>query len=99
MSHLSDSTNKLLENKKINSFKRIFKLLDSDEDNQINKLSIDMKRLPNKVTEIINPIINSIRIFNESKTEDDFLKDIEELYHVFYIQFTIRCLAIMIRNI
>ena len=78
--NVNESSNVLIENKKLNSFKKIFSLLDGDEDGLINSINMNKKNLPNKVKDILNPIFSWLQNEKESINEEDFICIMEQFY-------------------
>lgn len=52
----SNSTKKLIERRKRESFERIFKMLDSDSDGQISANAIDISSVPSELLEVLGPL-------------------------------------------
>ncbi len=73
-------SNDIFENKKLNSVKKIFKILDKDQDGIISKFSIYTKGLENKILKIISPIIEELKEENESLSEKEFVIACMRLY-------------------
>lgn len=80
MKNVNDSSNVLIENKKLNAFKNIFSLLDCDEDGLINSINMNKKNLPNKVKDILDPIFSWLQNEKESINEDDFISIMDQFY-------------------
>ena len=72
--------NEIINKKKEKSFKRIFKLLDSDDDSQITPSNICTSRLPNNILKILEPIFNELKEQKESLNEKEFIFVCEHLY-------------------
>ena len=81
-SHISDSTYKILEKLKWDCFKLLFKLLDSDQDDIINKITMDLRRIPKPIITILDPLFQEIRQCNESKNEAEFIQELNYLFEV-----------------
>ena len=80
MKNVNESSNVLIENKKLSAFKKIFSLLDSDQDGFINSISMTKKNLPNKVKDILSPIFSWLQSEKESINEEDFISIMEQFY-------------------
>ncbi len=80
--HISENTNKILSKLKWDCFHYIFKLLDSDEDDSINKITMDLRRIPNKILMIIDPILQELRTNNENRNHEEFIRELDELFEV-----------------
>jgi hypothetical protein len=76
-----DSEN-ILKNLKKKIFLKIFSLLDSDQDNLISKLSIDLKKIPQKIKDIFKIIIKEIIEDDHTLNKDEFLLASEHLYEL-----------------
>ena len=75
-------SNDIFENKKLNSIKKIFKILDKDQDGIISKFSIFTKGLDNKILKILSPIIKELKEENESLSEKEFVIACMRLYEM-----------------
>ena len=66
--------NDIIYNQNIDeSFKKLFKIFDSDKDGSINILSMETKTLPITIFNILNPLIESIKNKNNDITESEFI--------------------------
>lgn len=72
--------NEIINKKKEKSFKRIFKLLDADDDSKITPSNICTSRLPKNILKILEPIFNELKEENESLNEVEFIFVCEHLY-------------------
>jgi hypothetical protein len=72
---------------KTDKYKRIFKLLDSDQDDYISIQNINLKSLPKEIRRIIDPIIVELKEENENLNEEEFVRAMEHLYHVFFLTY------------
>ena len=70
----------IINKKKEKSFKRIFKLLDEDEDGKISPTHISISRLPKNIQIILSPIFNELREENETLNEVEFVFVCQQLY-------------------
>ena len=77
---INKSTDKLLENKKERAFKKIFSLLDGDEDNIIKNSAVNVNRIPKNIREILEPIFRELREENETLNENEFITVCEQIY-------------------
>ena len=77
---INKSTDKLLENKKERSFKKIFKLLDGDEDNLIKNSAVNTNKIPKNIKEILEPIFRELKEENETLNENEFITVCEQIY-------------------
>ena len=68
--------------KKEEIFRKIFNLLDNDKDMVINILSMDIKRIPITIYNIIQPIINEIKFKNRDINQNEFIEGCMKLFNV-----------------
>lgn len=80
--HTTNDSEIILMKKKEEIFKKIFRILDSDQDNQISSVNIDLKRIPTNISSILNPIISELKEENETLNENEFVRACEHLYEV-----------------
>lgn len=81
-SKLSVNTEEIFQKKKIEVFKYLFKLLDHDEDNMISIYTIELKKIPDNILNIINPIINDLREYQGSISQNEFIDECQSLFDV-----------------
>jgi hypothetical protein len=85
--YVNDTSNNIYNEQKINSFKKIFKLLDKDQDGIISKFHINNDNLPKNINKIFQPIIDELKQDNETLTEKEFIFASDKLFDVLnYIQ-------------
>ena len=77
---INKSTDKLLENKKERVFKKIFKLLDGDEDNLIKNSAVNTNKIPKNIKEILEPIFRELKEENETLNENEFITVCEQIF-------------------
>ena len=77
---INKSTDKLLENKKERAFKKIFSLLDGDEDNIIKNSAVNINKIPKNIREILEPIFRELREENETLNENEFITVCDQIY-------------------
>ena len=76
--HMSSS---IINNKKLQCFKKIFKLLDSDDnDGKITYKNINIKSVPKDIKNILEPIFTEMKDENETLTESEFVFVCDKLY-------------------
>ena len=80
--HTRQKSKDLFKKMKLKSFKKIFSLLDSDEDKMISNFCISYQKIPNKIKEIIKPIISKIKEENCVISEKEFIEYCELIYEV-----------------
>ena len=76
----------LIHKKKINAFKKIFKLLDSDQDNIISGININISKIPNNIYNIIKPVILELKTGKFTLNEDEFISAMKKLYDQISVQ-------------
>ena len=77
---MNKSSNDLLNNKKEKSFKKIFLLLDGDEDGIIQSSAINVEKVPKSVQEVLKNLFRQIKEENESLDENEFLYICKEYF-------------------
>ena len=70
---------------KIKSFKKIFSLLDSDQDKIISIMCISINNIPQNIKAIIQPIIKKLKEENCNISENEFIDYCLLIYEVFKI--------------
>ena len=78
--YTSSKSNDIVDQKKTNIAKELFKLLDNDEDGIISRVYVDTRRIPKDVLQLILPIINEMKNENETLTEHEFVNSCLHLY-------------------
>ena len=71
--YVNEISNNLYNEQKINSLKKIFKILDKDQDGIVSKFHIENDELPNNLNKIFMPIIEELKQDNQTLTEDEFI--------------------------
>jgi hypothetical protein len=72
----------ILNRVKQQSFEKIFKLLDSDQDDLISKFCIDLKKLPEEVRNIMRIITREIIEDDQTLNKKEFMMAFEQLFEV-----------------
>ena len=80
--HTNTITDNIFNNLKESAFKRIFKILDSDEDGVISIFYNNLNGLPKSITKIVNPIFEEMKKNFDTLVESEFLKAINYLFDV-----------------
>jgi hypothetical protein len=70
----------ILKNKRMKIFQKIFNILDSDGDNQINPRTINFNALPKNIQTILNPIYIELKDDEETLTSKEFIEVCEIMY-------------------
>lgn len=73
--HPNEHSIKLNKTRKLTKLKEIFQLLDVDKDGYISKESIDYEVLPDKVYEILKPVLWALEENNETWNFEDFINE------------------------
>lgn len=84
--HTNNETNEIYENLKIKSFRKIFKQLDSDNDNIISFDKIELNTIPNEVINVLLPILNELKEEKESLNENEFIQACDQLFKIIDFQ-------------
>jgi hypothetical protein len=80
--HTINDSKLMFNKRKDEIFKKIFEILDSDQDNQISSFCIDTKKIPSNIINILNPIIVELNDENETLNLNEFVKACEHLFEV-----------------
>ena len=80
--YTSEQSNIIINSKKEDIFKQIFKLLDGDEDGIISRIYVDTRKVPKNVMKLINPIINELKCENETLNEREFVIACSHLFNM-----------------
>ena len=75
-------TNDIIRQKKLNSFKKIFKLLDTDEDNKISGFNVNIENLPITIQNILRPVFKELKSEGESLNEYEFVFICQKFYNI-----------------
>jgi Ca2+-binding EF-hand superfamily protein len=78
-----------LKETKIEKFTSIFKLLDSDGDNQISKDKLDTMDLPAEIIECLSPIFKELNQLEEGIDLAEFIDAAMRLYNVSKLPLTL----------
>lgn len=78
----NSKTNDIIRQKKLNSFKKIFKLLDTDEDNKISGFNVNVENLPITIQKILRPIFKELKSEGESLNEYEFVFICQKFYNI-----------------
>ena len=73
-------SNEIYEKNKINSFEKIFDILDKDQDGKISNFNIHINGLPKNIKNIIFPILNEIKEDNKIVNKNEFCNGCLKLY-------------------
>lgn len=80
---LTDSnTDCLFNQRKINSFRKLFKILDSDEDGIISIFCIDLKKIPENVAKFMRSLILQLKENGMKLNQEEFIFECEKIYNV-----------------
>lgn len=79
-SHVNLGSKDIIEEKKNKIFTNIFKILDSDRDDIITKLSVNDKALPKNIQKIFEPIITELKDENETLNQKEFITACQHLF-------------------
>jgi len=62
------------------AFINLFNILDSDEDNLITSVSINLHNIPEKIIKIIEPLLIELKEDNQTLNQDEFIKAMNKLF-------------------
>ena len=71
---------KIINEAKIRAFKNLFNDLDGDQDNYINGININSNKIPKSVYLIIEPLLNELKIDNQSLNKEEFIIAMDKLF-------------------
>ena len=80
--HTTNDSEFIFAKKKEDAFRRIYKLLDFDQDNNISSLNMDVRKLEGYLIKILKPIFEELKEENETLNENEFVRACEHLYEV-----------------
>lgn len=75
-------TKSILITQKNEAFKKLFSLLDADQDKEISIHNIDLTRCPENIKSLINPIILLMASRRITLNEDRFYSELEKIFKV-----------------
>ena len=73
-------SNEIYEKNKINSFEKIFNILDKDQDGKISNFNIYINGLPKNIKNIIFPILNELKEDNKIVNKSEFCNGCFKLF-------------------
>ena len=62
------------------AFINLFNILDSDQDNLITSVSINLHNIPEKIIKIIEPLLIELKEDNQTLNQDEFIKAMNKLF-------------------
>ena len=77
----NNTSQKIINKKRENYFKKLFHILDNDEDNKISTGHINIFGLPKKIKNILEPIFISLEEEQEDLNENEFIYVCKKLYN------------------
>ena len=76
----NEKSENLFENQILKSFKKIFLILDKNQNGKLSQFNYNIKELPDNIKKIIYPILNKIDIKDKILNEDNFIYECKKLY-------------------
>ena len=73
-------SDKLLNEANNKAFSNLFNELDSDQDNLITSLHINLNNIPNNIIKIIEPLLIELKEDNQTLNQDEFIKAMTKLF-------------------
>jgi hypothetical protein len=83
--HTNNLTDNIFDHLKEDAFRKIFKILDSDDDGQISIYYSNLNDLPDNVKHIIRPIFNNLKSSLDSLNEQNFIDALSLIFSVNFI--------------
>ena len=80
--HTTNKSQILVNSMKSKSFRKIFSLLDTDEDKQISIFCHSLQNLPQNILKLIQPILMKLKEENCIITENEFVDYCDMIYNV-----------------
>ena len=77
-----EDNERILQRKNNEIFSRIFKELDSDEDNYISSYLINTKRSPPEVIKVLQPLFSELNEDKQSLDEEDFIVTMNKFFEI-----------------
>lgn len=82
---LNCTSEEIFETKKALAFKKIFKVLDLDDDGEISSITMNKKGLSKTMSKILMPLIDEMKECSETITEKEFIGICNKLYQVSFM--------------
>jgi Ca2+-binding EF-hand superfamily protein len=76
----SSTTQKMVTKQKKESFERIFRMLDSDQDGMISANAIDISNLPSELLEVLGPLFCELEDLGQALDMEEFVDALGRLY-------------------
>ena len=73
-------SDKLINEANTKAFSNLFNELDSDQDNLITSLTINLNNIPDNVLKIIEPLLIELKEDNQTLNQDEFIKAMTKLF-------------------
>ena len=80
--HTDENTETIYLQRKVNIFRRMFKLMDSDEDGEISIFCADFSKFSEKLKKLLDPLVKPMKERGNKYNEENFVVDLERLYEV-----------------
>jgi hypothetical protein len=84
--YATNDSEHLFHKMKIDVFHKIFKLLDNNKDGTLSIYNLDIKRLPNNISKILDPIFRELKEEEETLNEAEFITACDHLYNVIHVK-------------
>lgn len=78
-------TDKLLNDLYVKTFTRLFKDLDSDQDNLITSFNINTSNVPKPILKIIKPILKELKDDNQTLNCEEFILVMIRFLKIFHL--------------
>ena len=73
-------SDKLINESNRKAFSNLFNVLDSDQDDLITSVSINLNNIPEKIIKIIQPLLIELKEDNQTLNQDEFIKAMNKLF-------------------
>ena len=73
-------SDKLINESNRKAFSNLFNVLDSDQDDLITSVSINLNNVPQKILKIIEPLLIELKEDNQTLNQDEFIKAMNKLF-------------------
>ena len=73
-------SDKIINESNRKAFSNLFNILDSDQDDLITSVSINLNNIPEKIIKIIQPLLIELKEDNQTLNQDEFIKAMNKLF-------------------
>lgn len=87
VAHINDKSKHMVDEMQTKIFVHLFEILSDKTSNLIDGKQVDMSEIPEKIQNILMPLLNELKDQNETLTLDEFIMASKHLYASLPIQF------------